>query len=1446
METRFWQYEPRDVPGQGQFESWAGRRGFRRLARESLRRRGMDPDLIMSLGSDVSLSPGGVDRMVRGSGGRVSRGQDRLTVARDATAMTRRELGARAQSVGASVDQFSVATAYERRVAASLVGADYRQRQELLEDYSPEQIKVLYKVSARYRDLMAQGQAQAKADARDDGLIYTPFQNGPNYVTAEEWAGRELEEEMGGEIEFVWGGEKRGPVESALRFPGEQILGGLGKFMAWFEKQDPMIAGPLARTKEGQFPHYDPTGTTAFDRGSELSRPVAAVMLTGIAAPFALGEIGLEETTGVHSRTVSGAIQGQVAEDILTEVINPAALVLVAPLVLQGVRPGMSAAAVSAKMTSNLLGTGMEPELVRGTLQGLTLLSRKGMGALRTIPQNVRGTRAFQAVLHGEAGGGRLSIGAESGVLREAEEVFVASKGAVADALRETSAMRAAAKAEPLLQGNLDEALKALGTRRKEYINARKELNKARITSERDEVVASVRRSGGDDSIADLVGDAFERSAANEVAEEVLLNASWWRQSIASVGAAITGTPPGVTGRLATRRDILLHALRRYTYEAVHPLFKDVQQSLKVELPHITFTGPTKWAKEAEGTYKAYHVIQHPEWFDGLSVTLKKRVDQAQTAMRARLEAAKAMGYPIEALDDMYLEQLWEIPASRLTVGDVPLPGRVSVAKPRLYDDYLKGLNQGLVPKELSVEELMQHSAGLLDQAVSEAWMRQEVLRRFGTKGTPSVSKGTAPFRHFLYRGWNGDKDIVNWVSKIDSPVGSNIRGLSNLSAAFRGTVFGLADIAVSGVQFPLSIAHGGFQVGIGTLNRSLELLNLPYFHVYAKDATFISRLVSGAKDGLHVGIGPSAVSLRGGTLLKYAPKVGKALDKPLSRVIDIAAQAQFGHALTAVRLRMYEGNLMVLRMVGRNIDDPAVRRMAAEWANSATGASRGPMVKGRRVIESIALTSVQMTRANLSVYGQLISQLSPAAGRMERLRAAMTLANLGAYTYGLQYLFNSVFGDGPMEWRPGTSQWGTIRIGGTTVPILPQRSILRAIDKSVEILERYRTDEEDADLWDLAKVWSQVAVGKGSPLAGIPLAIAGVGFEPETSQFHVGGLSAKGRLVGVLPIPPIGEQIAFQERDALAITVAGLGFNPYDTPAGRLLREEFERTTGAELNWESPAHMSKVEGSSKLDKLWKRSREESREYGSKTAITSFEIQEEIGQAEEDKGIVLLAEAIRSGDAQAAQQWSDARGGFLAFRDGKWDARFTPREATTEIGRLVDEYYGLNPKGLEFTDSSGVTDWGAFQKARDAVLTRMPKDDADAIRDKEKFIDPAAEAVDRQFRAAQDVLRPYWDLKSEVWRNLRSRNPDFQQYPNMEDFLKAKARELLETGVTEKDLPWRLGRLPIVSRISELIQTMRFQYRRVHPEVDDALVKWYGSTPIRQQGRGGRRGVRGR
>ncbi|NIN67026.1 MAG: hypothetical protein GTO63_20490, partial [Anaerolineae bacterium] len=136
----------------------------------------------------------------------------------------------------------------------------------------------------------------------------------------------------------------------------------------------------------------------------------------------------------------------------------------------------------------------------------------------------------------------------------------------------------------------------------------------------------------------------------------------------------------------------------------------------------------------------------------------------------------------------------------------------------------------------MSVEELMQHSTGLLDQAISDAWMKQEIVRRFGTKVPGKVAAGRVRFGHTLYKDWSGPAEIAAWLDEMEAPVGRRLRQVSNVSAAFRGTVFGLTDIAVSGVQFPLALAHGGMQIGIGTLNRSLQQLGLPYMHLYLQD----------------------------------------------------------------------------------------------------------------------------------------------------------------------------------------------------------------------------------------------------------------------------------------------------------------------------------------------------------------------------------------------------------------------------------------------------------------------------------------------------------------------------------------------------------------------------------------------------------------------------------
>lgn len=1403
--SSFWDFESRQERLRRDADTWSRRarvQAFTQGVRDSLQARGMGPDLVPSLNQDLDL---------------------------ETPTMTRREAGARAQSLGVTVEQYRAATPQQRRAAASAIGRQYERRQELRDQgYTNEQIGAWDRINRRAQELIP----EYPEEPPEEGW-YTVKENGKKRQVPITQAFAASEEEK-----YQWAMEQAigelGWNEVKELSRGGGILESFGRLMGQIEALDPVLAGPLARTTEG-YPVPDPEGRTAFERGTELSRPVARPVLAGIAEPFEQ----VEEVTGVPTGGITGKITGDVSEDILAEVINPAALVLIAPLAGQGIRAGMSARMVAAKMVSNLLGTGMEPEMVRGTLRGATAVAKGGPRAAANLPRNVKASLDALGGFTQRARARPLRGGPPSPTFQEFQRHTDEMLGTVERADKSAKYIREEVAAGRMDTRAMDEATVRLSDARSNLRTAKTDLNTARYQGARGEIVEVVRATGADEDVARMIGDAFDHSVARVPAEEFLMNAGATRHWLANAAAHITGTPPGVVGRLAHHRDILLGGLRRYSVEVVHPAFKDLQRGLRAELGSVRFTGPKKWSQLAEGEYKAHHIIQHPEWFEGMSPGLRAQMDKAQELMRTRLETAKALGYPIEALDAAYLEQLWEIPSQ--AIGAAYLPGRVSVAKPKLFDDYFRGLTQGYTPLPMSVEELMQHSTGLLDQAISDAWMKQEVVRRFGAKHPGKVVAGKVRFQHALYKDWHGPAEISSWLDEMEAPVGKRLRQASNVSAAFRGTVFGLTDIAVAGVQFPLSVAHGGLQVGVGTLNRSLQQLGLPYMHLYLQDEKFLGRAAQAASDGLHIGIGPASVRLGGGTVAKYIPGMKQVVEPVLNKAIDFATQVQFGHALTSVRLRMYEGNLIALKMTGRDITDKAVRQLAAEWANSATGASRGPMIKGRRAVESVALTSVQMTRANLSVYGQLAKTVGGIAtgkvSKMEGLRAALTLANLGAYTYGVQYLFNEVFGDGPMEWVPGRSAWATIRIGGRTVPIMPQRSILRAVDKSIKILaeEVGATDTDRYSIQDVLMAWSQVAVGKASPLAGIPLAAAGIGFEPGTGRFQLGEMTPEGRLVSMAPVPPLLEQAGWQERDELSLAIAGLGFNPYATSSGVLLREEFKAKTDEELNWESPAHREVIEQSPRLDRLWEKSRAESREYGSEAAITSEEVRQEIADGEEDKGIVRLAEAILSGDPFASANWTERRSEFLIWRSGKWDMRLTGKEPRTEIGKLVNKYYEIDPMSEEYTDPSGMTNWAKFKRDRDVVLDQMPQADADAIRDKEKFSSEVAERVDKQFREATDKLRPFWDLEDEVWSRLRAAHDILRPYASLEELEKAKADELVKQGFPQEEARWRLNRVPVVAEVRSVVSQERFNYRLRHPEVDALLVKWYGNTPAREQ-----------
>ncbi|KKM14317.1 hypothetical protein LCGC14_1707340, partial [marine sediment metagenome] len=137
-----------------------------------------------------------------------------------------------------------------------------------------------------------------------------------------------------------------------------------------------------------------------FESGARISRPVVDVGTDVAAAPFRVVESADVPVVSPLAGGTADVIQSQIVEDIATEVINPAALLAVAPFAVVGTQ-GLRGAPLAAQITANLLGTGLEPALARGTLRGLTLLGREGPAALTRISKAVQETPIFQRALTG-------------------------------------------------------------------------------------------------------------------------------------------------------------------------------------------------------------------------------------------------------------------------------------------------------------------------------------------------------------------------------------------------------------------------------------------------------------------------------------------------------------------------------------------------------------------------------------------------------------------------------------------------------------------------------------------------------------------------------------------------------------------------------------------------------------------------------------------------------------------------------------------------------------------------------------------------------------------------------------------------------------------------------------------------------------------------------------
>lgn len=917
--------------------------------------------------------------------------------------------------------------------------------------------------------------------------------------------------------------------------------------------------------------------------------------------------------------------------------------------------------------------------------------------------------------------------------------------------------VRRAARDKVMGPTRLSAAKQELAEARQAWIRTRQLMKETEIRVSMEDIGRRSRAAGADDRLVSILEEGYEDSLRLVANDEALLTQSAFRQRVARVAAAVEGTPPGQVGVIANQRHIVETAMREQTAQEMENIAKRLDDVLGKELDGLTFVVPSaaelkkvgvtaeRLTELVDGPYKDRIVVQHPEWFKGKSPTLRVLLEQAQTFQRGKLAIAEAMGYPIKAIEGPYLEQLWDIPVGPLE-SPVPRPaGKVSIAKEKAFGDYVAGLDAGLTPKDMSIGELIEHSSSLMDEAIGDAYERRLVLERFGTKGKRPANTGLREFSNPIYAGWSAPAPITNFVDQLHNPVLPALRSLGPVAAMIKGTVFGLADIGVVGTHLLDAVVSHGPAAAFALVNRGLRTMQL------GSNLWLDSNMAVAVRhglDGVNQGLGPSAVTIRGGTIVQAIPFIGKHVDKPIAAAIDVSARAQFGGVLRPIRNLIYEGNLLTLHLTGSDISQAVVRRTAANEANAWTGASRGAMTPGRRQLETVALTSFQMGRSELARLTQIAKALGPTATKEERILAATTLATVGLITYGLGSAVNMAFGKGPVEWNPAKGDWASIEVGGQKIPMISRRAVIRAIGKSFDILENEARagvtgeEREGRGFADLGKVWAQVVVAKMNPGTAPVQSALGLGFEPDAG-FQVGTLSGKGRFLNMLPMPPLIEAVVEGERSPLGLGLEFGGFNVFPTSASESFLRVFKDEEGHSYG-DEPGDSKRAQANPKIAPFWEAREQELLARGAEGATGRAERARIVAAKEVEVGLPKLSQDFLDADFTSRQskgpEWADAYSELLTFRANIASADFF--EADEREGEEFEKYTAwaeIRPETFR-DEESGTVIWDEFFATRDAAFAELAPDLQRLIETELKLNDPVAQRVEAQFKRAKERL----------------------------------------------------------------------------------------------------------
>lgn len=108
--------------------------------------------------------------------------------------------------------------------------------------------------------------------------------------------------------------------------------------------------------------------------------------------------------------------------------------------------------------------------------------------------------------------------------------------------------------------------------------------------------------------------------------------------------------------------------------------------------------------------------------------------------------------------------------------------------------------------------------------------------------------------------------------------------------------------------------------------------------------------------------------------------------------------------------------------------------------------------------------------------------------------------------------------------------------------------------------------------------------------------------------------------------------------------------------------------------------------------------------------------------------------------------------------------------------------------------------------------------------------------LEKEYKNAQKVLKPYWKIADDVWSRLQSRFPDkYAKFGDIDEWLKSQTDMLMRRGMNEEDAFKRASSNLTVRHYQDAVSKLRLKLRISSPSVQAELFKWYGMQSPRKQ-----------